>query len=86
MVTVEGHHLDSRYFEVVGAENMPIVVGGMEGQSEFCRAVRDDEPGLNPAHMVFEIVHVVRKIMTQLPDIHSLQGISLFIARLLTET
>ena len=43
----------------------------MEEQPEFCRAVLDDGPGLNPSRMAAEMVYVAREMISQFPDIHS---------------
>jgi hypothetical protein len=71
VITVEGNHLDDRYFSAVGAEDIPIVVAGMEDQPEFRRAVIDDGPGLNPRLMAREMAHVAREMITRAPDIHA---------------
>lgn len=71
VITVEGRHLDGRYFAAVGASDVPLVVAGMEDQPEFCRAVIDDGPGLNPKRMAAEMVYVANQMAAQYPDIHS---------------
>ncbi|HYM92325.1 MAG TPA: aspartate/glutamate racemase family protein [bacterium] len=71
VITVEGNHLDDRYFEAVGAEDVPIVLAGMEDQPEFRRAVIDDGPGVNPRRMAREMVHVARAMLARVPDIHA---------------
>src|SRR3989304_1206780 len=63
VVTGKGRHLDERFFEAVGASDIPVLVAGMEEQPEFRRAVIDDGPGLNPHRMAVEMVHVARGML-----------------------
>lgn len=79
VITYEGRHLNERYFEAVGAKDIPIVLGGMEDQPAFSQCFFEDDPEpflnqgakLNPYLVAVEMVYVAKKMMEHSPDIRS---------------
>lgn len=69
VVTAEKQHLDRRYFDCVGASDVPIVVAGMEDQPEFQRAILQDHPRLDSDAIERETLEVCERMVKENPDI-----------------
>ncbi len=69
VVTAEKQHLDKRYFDCVGASDVPVVVVGMEDQPEFQHAILQDYPRLDSDAMEREALDVCGRMVAENPDI-----------------
>jgi Asp/Glu/hydantoin racemase len=69
VITAEGAYLDDRYFDKVGIDPARVVVGGMENEPEFNRAVLKDEPSIDPDAMERDIVRVTSDLVEKNPEI-----------------
>ncbi|NIS61633.1 MAG: aspartate/glutamate racemase family protein [Proteobacteria bacterium] len=69
IITIHAKSLTQRHLSSVGADKVPHVILGTEGEEEFSRVIIDDEMKLDVEKSRDELVRIARKMVSDFPEV-----------------
>ncbi len=69
IITIHSQSLTERHLSAVGADHVPHVIYGTEGEEEFSRAILDDEIELDAKKSRDELIGVAKRMVSECPDV-----------------
>lgn len=69
IITIHSHSLSQKHLAAVGADAVPHVIVGTEGEEEFSRAILDDKMTLNIEKSKEELIKVAEEMIFNFPDV-----------------
>jgi aspartate/glutamate racemase len=69
IITIHGKSLTQKHLSCVGADKVPHVIYGTEGEEEFSRVILDDEMELDVNKSRDELVRVAKRMVSEHPEV-----------------
>ena len=69
IITIHAKSLTKKHLSSVGADAVPHVIMGTEGEEEFSRAILNDEMKLDVEKSKYELIKVAEQVLFEYPDV-----------------
>ena len=69
IITIDSKSLTQKHLSCVGADKIPHIIYGTEGEKEFSRVILEDEVKLDVARAKNEMVRVAKRMVSEHPEV-----------------